>query len=447
MITERNRWFDMVGVGLGPFNLSLAALLSETSFKNFKFFESRKEFNWHPGMLIDETTLQVSFLADLVSLIHPQSKYSFLNYLKEHDRLYNFYFLDRNYIFRKEYNHYCKWVSEELNTENYINFNSCVEDVEEIEGGFKISLKNNDIEEVYYASNIVIGVGTVPHIPKCLYDLREKYPKKIFHSSEFLNNDIEVDNKKIVVLGSGQSSAEITLKMIKMLEKASDSTKLSWITRSESFQPMDVSKLSIEFCSPKYVNYIYNLSDSVRDKLISTQGNLYKGISIKTISDVFDSIYNLTIDKGYDIIDIRCSSELIDVGIDQENLLLTFHERNEGINYTIKADTIISGTGYKNTELCFLKKLESKIKKDPQDRYKINDSYEVDYKGIGGIFIQNGEMHSHGVGSSDLGLGAWRSAIIANKLLGYEHFQLPKKTAFQTFGCLDTTQGEVSFND
>ena len=46
-------------------------------------FDARPEFRWHPGMLVDGATLQVPFLADLVSLADPTSRYSFLNYLRE----------------------------------------------------------------------------------------------------------------------------------------------------------------------------------------------------------------------------------------------------------------------------------------------------------------------------------------------------------------------------
>lgn len=55
------------------------------------FFEQETEFAWHPGMLIKGTDLQVSFLADLVTMANPRSKYTFLNYLHESNRLHRFY--------------------------------------------------------------------------------------------------------------------------------------------------------------------------------------------------------------------------------------------------------------------------------------------------------------------------------------------------------------------
>jgi lysine N6-hydroxylase len=59
--------YDVIGVGIGPFNLGLAALADSVPEINALFFERNESFNWHPGMLIEGTTLQVPFLADLVS--------------------------------------------------------------------------------------------------------------------------------------------------------------------------------------------------------------------------------------------------------------------------------------------------------------------------------------------------------------------------------------------
>jgi len=56
----------------------------------------------------------------------------------------------------------------------------------------------------------------------------------------------------------------------------------------------------------------------------------------------------------------------------------------------------------------------------------------------GRVYVQNAERHSHGVGAPDLGLAAWRSAVILNDLTGLltgaEHYPLPARTAFTTFG-------------
>ncbi len=105
---------DFIAIGLGPFNLSLASLLHEKTELHYLFFEKKAQFDWHAGMQLPNTVLQVPFMADLVSMVDPTSPFSFLNYLKSQQRLYKFYFLEQPHIPRREYNHYCQWVADQL---------------------------------------------------------------------------------------------------------------------------------------------------------------------------------------------------------------------------------------------------------------------------------------------------------------------------------------------
>ena len=104
-----NSTYDIIGIGIGPFNLGLAALCEPVEEIKALFLDQKSQFHWHPGLLLENTSLQVPFLADLVTMAAPCSKYSFLNYLKAQSRLYNFYFLEKLHISRREYNHYCQW--------------------------------------------------------------------------------------------------------------------------------------------------------------------------------------------------------------------------------------------------------------------------------------------------------------------------------------------------
>lgn len=43
---------DFIGVGIGPFNLSIAALSHQAEGLSSRFFDGRPHFAWHPGMLV-----------------------------------------------------------------------------------------------------------------------------------------------------------------------------------------------------------------------------------------------------------------------------------------------------------------------------------------------------------------------------------------------------------
>jgi len=52
---------DLAGIGIGPFNLSLAAQLDSVPELGARFFERRSRFDWHPGMMLPDVELQSSF--------------------------------------------------------------------------------------------------------------------------------------------------------------------------------------------------------------------------------------------------------------------------------------------------------------------------------------------------------------------------------------------------
>ncbi|MBL1188808.1 lysine 6-monooxygenase, partial [Escherichia coli] len=44
-----NQPLDFIGIGIGPFNLSIAAPGSEVAGFNSKFLGRQPAFSWHPG--------------------------------------------------------------------------------------------------------------------------------------------------------------------------------------------------------------------------------------------------------------------------------------------------------------------------------------------------------------------------------------------------------------
>ena len=109
-----NKIYDFIGIG--PFNLGLACLAEPIDGLDCLFLDRAEGFNWHPGMMLDSATLQTPFMADLVTLADPTSRFSFLNYAKQIGRLYAFYIKEDFFLMRREYNQYCQWVVEQLDS-------------------------------------------------------------------------------------------------------------------------------------------------------------------------------------------------------------------------------------------------------------------------------------------------------------------------------------------
>jgi lysine N6-hydroxylase len=438
MLNNQNSDFiyDVIGIGLGPFNLGLAALLEGQQEINALFFEEKDGFQWHPGMLIEGTTLQVPFLADLVTMAEPTNQFSFLNYLKTKGRLYNFYFYERFHIPRREYNYYCQWVSEQLGS---CKFSRRVEKIERTQykdnSVYKVIVHNlvNSRFETYYSKHLVLGVGTKPYIPRHFVSL---LGKNVFHSSEFLRYKDECQTtKRITVIGSGQSAAEIFLELLR--EQPKYCYKLNWFTRSKGFLPMEYSKLGLEHFSPDYIDYFFKLPESKKDKILKSQDLLYKGISFETISNIYDLLYERSIENEYSDTRLQPLTEITNIIPKDKgsNYLLHCFQREMAESHTEESDVIILATGYQYYFPEFLNPIVDLINFDSQSKPIINRNYTLKLADDipNKIFIQNGEFHTHGVGAPDLGLGAYRNSVIINTLANKEIYKLSNKNVYQTF--------------
>ncbi|HET6859484.1 MAG TPA: lysine N(6)-hydroxylase/L-ornithine N(5)-oxygenase family protein, partial [Streptomyces sp.] len=290
---------DLLGVGIGPFNLSLAALADAVPGLSAAFLEQRTAFHWHPGLLIEGATLQVPFLADLVSLVDPTSRWSFLNYIRTRERLFPFYFAERFHMDRAEYDAYCRWASEQLPS---CRFGHQVDTVRWDAGreAFEVDFTRLDAtggaEGVgrYFARNLVLGVGTAPKIPEPLRALAHDPSAPVWHSAEYLDRRAQLlAAEHVTVIGSGQSGAEAFLDLLRHRPEGGEG--LTWLTRTPAFAPMEYSKLGLEQFTPDYTRYFHGLSEPVRDRLLPQQWQLYKGVSGDTLGDIHDELYRRTL--------------------------------------------------------------------------------------------------------------------------------------------------------
>ncbi|OIU66994.1 lysine N(6)-hydroxylase/L-ornithine N(5)-oxygenase family protein [Rossellomorea aquimaris] len=433
---NENEIHDVIGIGIGPFNLGLAALLDEVGDMKALFLEKKTEFNWHPGMLIDGTTLQVPFFADLVSMADVRSKYTFLNYLQAHNRLYHFYFLEKFHIPRKEYNHYCRWVSDQL---PQCRFGMEVERVvpavlDDGGNGYEVSVWNDAArtEERFVTRHLVMGIGSVPSVPE---HFREHLGSSVFHTSEYLEKkEICKEARSVTVIGSGQSAAEVFLDVAK--EQENHGFTLDWFTRSKGFFPMEYSKLGLEYFSPDYTDFFYSLPQEKKDALLKDQDLLYKGISADTIAEIYDYLYERSIGSEYPRISLQAMTEITGLEASGRGYSLRGYHQVKEETFTQESDVVIFGTGYKTAVPSFLSGMKDDLVYDVAGRFKFTKDYRLEtFIGEGGsIFVQNGEMHTHGVGAPDLGLGAHRNAVIINQLAGREVYPVQTKNVFQTFG-------------
>ncbi|MFI6683488.1 lysine N(6)-hydroxylase/L-ornithine N(5)-oxygenase family protein [Streptomyces sp. NPDC050485] len=441
--TAEEQPHHLVGIGIGPFNLSLAALAHGVpGGLDTAFYEQRHAFHWHPGLLIEGTTLQVPFLADLVTLADPASPWSFLNYLKHRDRLFPFYFAEKFHIERTEYDAYCRWVSENLTD---LHFSHQVDAVRWngeralFEIDFTQLDVNGEVEALgrSYARNLVLGIGTEPYVPEPLKPLADAPAVPVIHSADYLKNRerlLAADH--ITVIGSGQSGAEVFLDLLR--NRPVGAEKLTWLARTEAFAPMEYSKLGLEHFTPDYTRYFHALPEPVRDQLVPRQWQLHKGIDADTLAAIHDELYRRTQHGGWPDATLTPGVTVRTAGrVATTKVELHVEHIQQGTRSRLTTDAVVLATGYRERPLGrILAGLDPYMRYDAGERPRVDEEFRLvlDPHVTGSVYVQNAEKHTHGVGAPDLGLAAWRSAAILNSVTGKEPYPLPARTAFTTFG-------------
>ncbi|MFB4161947.1 lysine N(6)-hydroxylase/L-ornithine N(5)-oxygenase family protein [Geomicrobium sp. JSM 1781026] len=421
---------DVLGVGIGPFNLSLAALLEEGTELNAVFFDENDHFEWHPGMLIDRTDLQISFIADLVTLANPRSEYTFLNYLHEHERMFPFYFFKEWNVPRKEYNAYCQWVAKKVSS---LAFGKRVVDVRN-EGTFytcTIEDVKTKSQTVVTANHVVVGTGSTPMFPPAMEDNRAH---QVIHSSEYTFHAEEIKRgDRLTVVGSGQSAAEIFYDLLENQIRFGYS--LTWLTRSPGFFQLEESKLGQEKFTPDYVDHFHRLSFDERQNVLGSLTSLRNGVEGKTLKSIYELLYHRTA-EGEIPVSIQSSVEVNGLSdSDHSNHELQCKQWQEGRNFELDSDWTVLATGYQPQVPDFIERMKDDLVWEGEGLPKVERDYRLSFmdKREHLVFMLTNLEHSHGTSATNLALSVTRNIEIINSMTKNHPYKLKRSHPFQQF--------------
>jgi len=416
--------FDAIGVGVGPFNLSLAALLAPTSL-HARFFERNAEFQWHPGLLFPEATIQVSYLKDLVTLADPTSSYSFLAFLHAKRRFYRFINTGQARVHRLEFNQYLQWVAGQLDN---VEFGAEVRTVNLEADHFNVRLPDRTLS----TTNLVLGTGLVPNIPQWA---RPYLGRELFHSIDYLDHPFDVTGKLVAVVGGGQSGAEVAFHLLRDNERLPK--QLIWISSRGNFLPLDDSPFTNELFTPAYSDYFFGLSREQRDLLLGEQRLASDGVSEGLLQRVYNRLYELEFFERRDagngggqgahrLARLMPGQDVVDLRPGAPGCELVLRSR-WGDAQRVRADIVVLATGFAYDLPEAMRPLADRLSWD-RDGFPVRADFSIVWDGPANlrIYAQDAARHMRGVADPNLSLMAWRSAIIANSLLG--------KTAYDVAG-------------
>ncbi|HEX5592316.1 MAG TPA: SidA/IucD/PvdA family monooxygenase [Solirubrobacterales bacterium] len=398
--------FDLLGIGIGPSNLSLAALADRVSGAHTIFCERRDRVDWQPGMHFPGATTQTPYLKDLVSLVDPTSPYSFVNFLVQTGRIFRFLARSDGQLTRREYEQYYRWAAAQLNT---LRFGTPVEHVGyEPDVGFVATTPAG----TFLSRKLVIATGSMAHFPSCVAHLRGSH---VHHADEFLARRPDTAGKRVLIVGGGQSGGEVVLHLL--TKQHALPRKLIWATRSAGFPLTDQSPFANEWFNPRYVEHFHGLDVARRRFHNAFQKYASDGIIESTLSQIYRRLYELDFVEDLPFEHrVLLGCELVEGSRHHDEYRFSFQTDDVEGPIVVDSDVAILATGYEARLPICVADLQSRF--SPDWRESIAADYRVDWDGRPehSIYVQGSGRLSHGIADPHLSLGSWRSAVILNSL-------------------------------
>lgn len=417
--------YDVLAVGFGPSNLALAvsvyehnATAREEDRLSVKFLERKPCFGWHRGMLLEGTTMQISFLKDLATLRNPGSRFTFLTYLHERGRLVDFINHKTFFPTRIEYHDYLEWAAAQV--DELVTYGAevvdvrpelCGEDVEFLDVVARPAAGRGE-DTVYRTRNLVIGTGLGPFLPPGI-----ERSDRVWHSSELLDRlPSAPDARRFAVIGAGQSSAEVTAYLH---DKISDSQVHVVFTRY-GFSPADDSAFANRVFDPAAVNEFFTAPESVKQKFYEYHANTnYSVVDLDLIDDLYRRVYAERV-TGRTRLHVHHMSRMVAVESRPESALLTVETLIDGRRHELETDVVVCATGYEPMDpAAVLGDTAELCKRTGSGRFRVERDFRVT---TGehvrcGIYLQGGTEHTHGISSSLLSTAAVRAGEIVESVV------------------------------
>lgn len=424
---------DVVGIGFGPSNLAMAIAVSEhndaggpDATVTARFLERQSGFGWHRGMLLDDATMQVSFLKDLVTLRNPTSEFSFLRYLHSQGRLIDFINHKSLFPLRVEFHDYFAWAAAQVDEQvTYDTEVLSVTPVKDARGdvvavdvlsrhGSGDGSPHGDELSTHRARNLVIGTGLRPRMPEGVAS-----SDRVWHTSDLLHNMPKLQGtepRRIVVVGAGQSAAEAVAAMHTQFPSA----EICAVFSRYGYSPADDSAFANRIFDPQAVDEFYLAPEDIKRKLMGYHANTnYSVVDIDLIDDLYRRAYQEKV-LGRQRLRMLNVTRLTHVTDGPDRVLAGIRSLVTGETTTLDADVVICATGYHQADpYAVLGEVGELCLRDDQGRPQVERDYRAatDPRLRVGVYLQGGTEHSHGITSALLSNTAIRVGEILESMV------------------------------
>lgn len=417
--------YDALGVGFGPSNLALALAMEERNRRSVVehvvtglFVERQPAFGWHRGMLIDDATMQVSFLKDLVTLRNPASEFGFLSYLHSKNRLLDFINQKSLYPLRIEFHDYLEWTASKV--DHVVSYGNEVTAVRPVagDGGIValdvVTRPPGGAPVVHRARNLVLATGLEPRVP-----IGAKLTSRVWHNYDLLRRveALTADQpRRFVVVGAGQSAAEV----VAFLHTRFPQAEVCAVFSRYGYSPADDSSFANRIFDPAAVDEFFMAPPAVKQLVLDYHRNTnYSVVDHDLIRDLYGRMYQESV-LGRQRLRMLNVSRVIEVVEHDDVVRATVESLMTGEKTILDADAVIYATGYRPADPSrLLGELGRYCLHDDEGQLRVERDYRV--KTVRevrcGIYLQGGTEHTHGITSSLLSNSAVRAGEILDSIV------------------------------
>lgn len=438
---------DVLGVGFGPANMALAVAIREANETRAtplraRFVDAAPRTRWHEGLLFEDASMQVAFAKDLATMRNPRSAFTFVQFLAERGRLADFVNRGSMTPLRIEFVEYLRWAADKLRDD--VTYGARVEAVAPVvvDGvieGYDVTIIDAAGTTRLRSRHVVLAAGLQPRLPALL-----PAGTRVWHASEHLHRAAELDpatTRDVVVLGAGQSAAEVVLHLRDLLPQA----RIHAVHGKFAYTPSDSSPYANQIFDADSVDVLFDAPEGERARIDALHANTNDAVvNPRTLQTLFDLDYRDTwlgrervvwhrcsrvvgADDRGDAIDLELFDLLGDTPGSDEAPAAPPSGRHASADaepptqgrVRLRADAVVCATGYTPLDpASLLGDADRLLRRDGSGRPVARRDYAAtwDLPAHGQLFLVGQTRHQHGVSATLLSNVAVRAGEIVAAL-------------------------------
>ncbi len=337
--------YDLLGVGFGPSNISVAIAQREMAPElRCHYIEKSDNFGWHDSMLFDDATMQVSFLKDLASFRNPRSHFTFVNFLHSQTRLADFSNLQTLFPRRVEFHQYLSWCAQYF--EDEVAYGSEAVSITQVTHNgapvFQVTVRDANGERTVLARNVVHSGGLIPTVP-----FPAPQSDRIFHGYHILNRTEDIpEGSHVAVVGAGQSAAEIVQHLLRQ------GARVTAVLPRFGYMPADDSPFVNQVFDPEITDTFYAARQETRDRILQLHSTTnYSGVDLDLVKDIYADWYQDRI-QGQSRLEFLRMCRVVEAQTTDDSVELRIADEMAGATVSLNTDYLVCATGFTPSSVC-----------------------------------------------------------------------------------------------